>query len=511
MTETDLLVIGGGINGVGIARDAAGRGLHVTLCDKGDLGGATSSATSKLIHGGLRYLEYYEFRLVRESLAEREVQLRSSPHLTRPMRFIMPHAPGLRPMWMIRIGLFLYDHLGRRRSLPDSKAVALEESGYGAGLRPDLRRGFVYSDCCTDDARLVLANARAAAELGARVLPRTRFDGASLEQHGWQATLTDTATDRSSQIRAKGLVNAGGPWVDRVLGTIGQTAQKKQIHLVKGSHIVVPKLHDGDHALILQNDDKRVVFVIPYQGEYSVIGTTDVPIDTTPDDVGISEGEIEYLCSAVNRYLAAPVDPGKIVWTYSGVRPLFDEGEADPSKMSRDYELEVQAPDDRYPLLSVYGGKLTTYRRLAEQALEKLEDFFPQMAPPWTATAPLPGGDIPGGDFDALLAALSKTYDFIPEPHLRRLAHRHGSRCADVLGDAQSLDDLGTHFGNGLYAREVDYLREQEWAQTTEDILWRRTKCGLGADPDINDRLEEYLAADVRSPHIPSGRTSAGT
>ena len=497
MTETDLLVIGGGINGVGIARDAAGRGLHVTLCDKGDLGGATSSATSKLIHGGLRYLEYYEFRLVREALAEREVLLRNSAHLTRPMRFIMPHAPGLRPMWMIRIGLFLYDYLGRRRSLPDSKAVSLEESGYGAGLKPDLRRGFIYSDCWTDDARLVVANARAAAELGARVLPRTRFDGASLEDDGWRVTLTDTTTGRSSQIRAKGLANAAGPWVDRVLGSVGQAAQNKQIHLVKGSHIVVPKLYEGDHALILQNKDKRVVFIIPYEGEYSVIGTTDVPIETSPDGVSISDSEVEYLCDGVNRYLATAVDPSEIVWTFSGVRPLFDEGEADPSKMSRDYELEVQAPDARYPLLNVYGGKLTTYRRLAEHAMGKLEDFYPQMTSPWTHDAPLPGGDLSGGDFHALLASLQKTYDFIPEPYLRRLAHRHGSRCADVLDEARGLDDLGIHFGNGLYAREVDYLREHEWAQTTEDILWRRTKCGLGADPAIDDRLEEYLAADL--------------
>jgi len=496
MDETDLLVIGGGINGAGIARDAAGRGLRVVLCDKGDLGGATSSASTKLIHGGLRYLEHYEFRLVREALTEREALLRSAPHLIRPMRFIMPHARGLRPMWMIRMGLFLYDHLAKRRSLPDSEAVMLDDDGYGIGLKRELRRGFLYSDCWADDARLVIANARAAAELGARVIPRMRFDGARAETGGWLATLTDTKTGESSVITTKCLVNAAGPWVNRVLEIIGQVERKKKVHLVKGSHIVVPRLHDGDHALILQNDDKRVIFVIPYETRYSVIGTTDVPIDTSPDGVHISNSEIDYLCRAVSRYFSRAVKPDEIVWTYSGVRPLFDEGEANPSKMSRDYELELQQVDGTHSLLNVYGGKLTTYRRLAEHALEKLGHSFSSMEPAWTDSAPLPGGDIPGGDFEDFFTSLQTTFGFVPEPHLQQLARRHGSRCAQVLGAATNLGDLGEHFANGLYACEVDYLREYEWAQTADDILWRRTKCGLGADVNATDALDRYLADD---------------
>ncbi len=491
--ESDLLIIGGGINGAGIARDAAGRGLEVTLCEKGDLACATSSASSKLIHGGLRYLETYEFRLVREALSEREVLLQNAPHLIRPMRFVMPHAPGLRPVWMIRIGLFLYDHLGGRRALPGSETLVLNGNGFGAGLKPEFTRGFTYYDCWADDARLVIANARGAADLGARILPRTRFDGAAVEDGRWCARLTDTESGRSIEVKARGLVNAAGPWVNQVIENVPSANRKMRILLVKGSHIAVPRIYDGDYALILQNDDGRVVFIIPHEDEYSVIGTTDVPIAGDPEGVSISDEEIEYLCRAVNRYLADPVTADQIKWTYAGVRPLYDDGESDPSKVTRDYELEVQVPVPGCVLLNVFGGKLTTYRRLAEHALEKLCDHFPQMTANWTHDAPLPGGDLPTDTFDEYVSELKRSHGFLPPRHIYDLARRHGFNCEAILKGAASLEDLGLCFGDGLYAREVDYLCDHEWARTAEDILWRRTKYGLDVSPEDRDRLENYL------------------
>ncbi|HEY5701541.1 MAG TPA: glycerol-3-phosphate dehydrogenase [Gammaproteobacteria bacterium] len=496
MDETDLLIIGGGINGAGIARDAAGRGLRVALCDKGDIGGATSSASTKLIHGGLRYLESYEFRLVREALAEREVLLQAAPHLIRPMRFVMPHVPGVRPMWMMRLGLFLYDHLGGRRTLPGSEAVKLPGTDFGDGLRATLERGLVYSDCWADDARLVVANAQAAAELGATVLPRTRFDQADATETGWQVSMTDTMTGESTTLSARCLVNAAGPWVNEVLGKISGAKTKTRVRLVKGSHIVVPRLYPGEHALLLQNDDRRVIFVIPYGDQYSVVGTTDVPIDSSADGVRISGEEIEYLCRAVNRFLEKSVNAEQVQWTYAGVRPLHDDGETDPSKVSRDYDLELQRVGNDRTLINVYGGKLTTYRRLAEHALEKLSGVFPHMGAAWTMDAPLPGGDIPGGRFETFLSELKKTYGFVPGSHLRQLARRHGTRSNRVLDGASSLKDLGEHFGNGLYAREIDYLRQHEWARSADDILWRRTKCGLGANTNTAEAIERYLSGD---------------
>lgn len=504
MDETDLLIIGGGINGAGIARDAAGRGLSVVLCDKGDIGGATSSASTKLIHGGLRYLEYYEFRLVREALAEREILLQSAPHLIRPMRFVMPHVPGLRPMWMMRLGLFIYDHLGGQRTLPGSQGVRLAETAFGNGLRTSFRNGLVYSDCWADDARLVIANAKAAAELGATVLPRTRFEHADTGETGWRVNLTDTLSGESRTLSARCLINAAGPWVNEVLGNIAGAETKTRMRLVKGSHIVLPRLYHGDHALLLQNDDRRVIFVIPYGDQYSVVGTTDVPIDSTADGVRISGEEIEYLCRAVNRFMEKPVSAKQVRWTYAGVRPLHDDGEADPSKVSRDYDLELQQIRNDGTLVNIHGGKLTTYRRLAEHALEKLSDVFPTMGPAWTMGAPLPGGDIPGGKFETFFTDLNKTYAFVPESHLRQLARRHGTRSNRVLDGASRLEDLGEHFGNGLYAREIDYLRQHEWAQSADDILWRRTKCGLGANASAAEAIERYLSDDGH------GRVSKG-
>ncbi len=495
MMETDLLVIGGGINGAGIARDAAGRGLSVVLCDKGDLAGATSSASSKLIHGGLRYLENYEFRLVREALREREVLLQHAPHLIRPMRFVMPHARDLRPVWMIRIGLFIYDHLGGRRTLPGSETLTLDVNGYGAALKPEFKRGFTYFDCWADDARLVIANARGAADLGARILPRTRFDGAALEDGVWQARLSDAQSARGIDVKARALVNAAGPWVNQVIGEVPPADKKMRIRLVKGSHFAVPRIYDGDYALILQNDDGRVIFVIPYEDEFSVIGTTDVPIGDDPENVSISEDEIAYLCRAVNRYLAEPVSADQIAWTYSGVRPLYDDGETDPSKVTRDYELELQVAAPGCVLLNVFGGKLTTYRRLAEHTLEKLSEHFPRMKPAWTHETPLPGGDLPAASFDEYVSGLKRRFGFVPPRHLHDLARRHGVNCESVLEGVAGLDDLGFHFGGGLYTREVDYLCDHEWARCAEDILWRRTKCGLELGPEESQQLEGYLAS----------------
>ncbi|MDX1513397.1 MAG: glycerol-3-phosphate dehydrogenase [Gammaproteobacteria bacterium] len=503
MNETDLLIIGGGINGAGIARDAAGRGLRVVLCDKGDFGGATSSASTKLIHGGLRYLEFFEFRLVREALAEREVLIRAAPHLVKPLRFIMPHVPGLRPLWMMRLGLLIYDHLSRHRTLPGSDVLRLSESTFAGGLRPEFDRALAYSDCWADDARLVIANARSAAELGATMLPRTRFEGAAPEKSGWRVRLRDSVTGESRTCVARALVNAAGPWVNDVLERVEGAEKTTGVRLVKGSHIVVPRLYDGEHAFILQNDDRRVIFVIPHGDTYSVVGTTDVPVTSCDEGVKISEAEISYLCRAVNRFFGSPVDARQVRWSYAGVRPLHDDGEVNPSKVSRDYDLELQRTGGAHPLLNVYGGKLTTYRRLAEHALDKLSGTVFEPAPAWTGDTPLPGGDIPQGDFEVFLSGLEKTFGFIPGGHLRTLARRHGSRTAEVLGDATSMADLGTHFTGGLYAREVDYLREREWARTAEDVLFRRTKCGLDAKPDSIAALENYLSGCA------AGRTAA--
>ncbi|HJS31299.1 MAG TPA: glycerol-3-phosphate dehydrogenase, partial [Alphaproteobacteria bacterium] len=380
----DLLIIGGGINGAGIARDASGRGLRVLLVEVEDLASATSSASSKLIHGGLRYLEHYAFRLVREALAEREVLLSIAPHIIWPLSFVLPHVAELRPAWMIRLGLWLYDHLGGRSVLPESRAVDLRTSGFGRGLRPELTRGFVYSDCWVDDARLVVLNARDAADRGAVVCVRTGLVSARREDGAWRAVLVDHEHGVSREARARAVVNAAGPWARDVLtGSLGRNTPAR-LRLVKGSHIVVPRQYEGDHALILQNDDRRIVFVIPYEGRYSLIGTTDVMFDGAARGVAISDDETLYLCSAVNRYLAKPVAPSDIVWSYAGVRPLYDDGKSSVSEVTRDYVLELDASDGAAPLLTVFGGKITTFRRLAEQAMDTLAPYFPGLAPPWT-------------------------------------------------------------------------------------------------------------------------------
>ena len=492
----DLLVIGGGINGAGIACDAAGRGLAVALAEQDDLASATSSASSKLIHGGLRYLEHYEFRLVREALNEREVLLAKAPHLVRPLRFILPHRAGMRPAWMLRLGLLLYDHLGRRVSLPGSRGVDLARDPVGAPLRAEFDKGFSYYDCRVDDARLVVLNAVQAAEKGARVLTRHRLVRAARRDGLWQADLADRRDGGARTVLARALVNATGPWVAVTLdGALARPAGRK-VRLIKGSHILVPRLYEGEHAYILQHGDGRVVFVLPYEDAYSLIGTTDVPFDGDPAAAKIEAAEIDYLCATVADYFRREVKPADVVWSYAGVRPLHDdEAEDDPSALSRDYALELEAEAGQAPLLSVYGGKVTTYRRLAEEALEQLAPHLPAMGPAWTRKAALPGGEFTGGT-GALAEELGRSYPGIERTYLEALARRHGTRARLVLGDAKTDADLGADFGAGLRAREIDYLCAAEWAESADDILWRRSKIGLRLDASGRRALEAYLAGD---------------
>src|SRR5688572_18883475 len=478
----DLLVIGGGINGAGIARDAAGRGLKVVLAERGDLGAATSSASSKLIHGGLRYLEHFEFRLVAEALAEREVLLRVAAHLVRPMLFVMPHAPGLRPRWMIRLGLFLYDHLARRSLLPGSQPVRLDRSGYGEALRPGLRHGFLYSDCAVDDSRLVIANARDARARGARVLPRTEVLSARRSDGAWLARLAS-----GEEVRARAIVNAAGPWAKRVLDERLGERPAPEVRLVQGSHIVVPRRYPGEHAFILQNDDGRVVFVIPFEERFTLIGTTEVPLQDDPDAARPSREEIEYLCQAASRYLARALEPSEVVWRYAGVRPLSDDGKRDPSAVTRGYTLHVDDEQGRAPVLSVLGGKITTYRSLAEHAMDKLRPTFPDLKVPWTARTPLPGSDF--SSREEARRELFSRYRALPAQVVQGVFRRHGALAHAVLGDGL----LGEDYGAGLTERELRYFVEEEWAASAEDVLWRRSKLGLHLDERQSTRVAERI------------------
>jgi glycerol-3-phosphate dehydrogenase len=489
----DLLIIGGGINGVGIARDAAGRGLKVLLVEQSDLASATSSASSKLIHGGLRYLEQYEFRLVREALAEREVLLAAAPHIIRPLTFVLPHDPSQRPVWMIRLGLFLYDHLAPRSRLPGSRGLNLRRHPAGRPLKPSFTHGFSYSDCWVDDSRLVVLNAIDAAERGATIRTRCRFRKASPSNGLWRATLEEESGE-SHAVEARVLVNAAGPWVDQVLRSGLGRGDAGNLRLVKGSHVVVPRLHEGEQAYILQNPDGRIVFVMPFEDQFTLIGTTDVPFSGDPATVAITGEETDYLCSAASRFLASPVRPADVVWSYAGVRPLYDDAAAHPSAVTRDYVFDVAAEEGCPPVLSIFGGKITTYRRLAEHALEKLQPFLPGLGGSWTGPACLPGGDIPKGGFDTFRQQVQGARPWLPPNLTRRLARAYGSRVETVLAGAQSLEDLGEDLGAGLTEREVEYLVEHEWARTAEDILWRRSKLGLHGGPELERRLSRYLA-----------------
>lgn len=478
-TAYDLLVIGGGINGAGVAADAAGRGLTVCLVEMGDLASGTSQSSSKLIHGGLRYLEHFEFRLVREALAEREIMLERAPHIVWPLRFVMPEAPGTRARWKLRAGLLLYDHLAVRRRIPRSRAIDLATDPAGSAIRPDLRHGFSYWDCWVDDARLVVLNARLAASHGAAVLTRTRVMSLERGDETWTAELE--ANGRRELCRARVVVNAAGPWADSVAALARgntQTAAAK-LHLVKGSHIVVPRVAGADDAFLFQNGDGRVVFVLPFEDAFTLIGTTDVPVTGSPSEAACSPDEEAYLLAAANRFLVKSLGPNQIVWRFSGVRPLqADEHEHNPSALSRDYQLDLTGQRHGDALLTIIGGKVTTYRRLAEAVVQRLEQLFPGLAPAWTATRPLPGGDIPHGDFGVYLEGLARLYAWLPESMLQALARRHGTLARDVIGDARRLADMGPVFA-GVSEREVRYLVENEWATSPEDVLWRRTKAGL--------------------------------
>ncbi len=484
----DLAVIGGGVNGAGIARDAAGRGARVLLLERGDLATGTSSNSTKLIHGGLRYLEHYEFALVREALSEREVLWGIAPHIIWPLRFILPHRPGLRPRWLLRLGLFLYDHIGGRRRLPAAESVDLTRHPAGAPLKPAFTRAFAYSDGWVDDARLVVLNARDAADRGAEV--RTRCEVTALAREGDEWRIE--AGGETFQARA--VVNAAGPRVLDLLGRAGQPATQK-MRLVRGSHIVVRRLFEHDFAYFFQLPDGRIFFAIPYEEDFTLIGTTDVDHREGLDAVRASPEEIAYLCEGASEYFRAPVTPEDVVWTYSGVRPLVDDGSVRPEAATRGYRFEIDtAPGGAAPLLSVFGGKITTYRHLAAEAVEQLAPFIPVLSgPDWTGRAPLPGGDFGVTEAPARMRDLAARYPFLSPPEAERLIRLYGTRAATFLGAAREAADLGEHFGHGLTAAEVDHLIATEWARTAEDVLWRRTKLGLHFTPEQTARLAAYM------------------
>ncbi len=493
----DLIVVGGGINGAGIACDAAGRQLSVLLCEMDDLASATSSASSKMIHGGLRYLEHFEFGLVRKALIEREVLLAKAPHIIRPLRFVLPHTHTVRPAWLIRMGLFFYDHLARHPRLANSHGVNLRGHAAGAPLNSDLRKGFIYSDCWVDDARLVLFNAMAAADKGADIRTRTELVEARREDGLWRALLREKASGVESVVRGRALVNAAGPWVESLLQQQLGLASNHGVRLVKGSHIVVPRLSEGDHAYLLQHADRRVVFVIPFEAQFSLIGTTDVLHDGKPGEAAVSEDEIAYLCNVVSSYFTAPVEPSDVIWSYAGVRPLFDDEAEDPSAVTRDYVLNLDHGAGEAPLLSVFGGKITTYRKLAEEALSDLKPFFPAMAEPWTKDTPLPGGDLPGGGVAAFVEQLAGRYPQLDRTLLRSIVGRHGSLSEQVLAGRHQPSDFGIDFGAGLTACEVDYMIDREWARTGEDILWRRSKAGIHLSEAQRAAVADYMLERV--------------
>ena len=488
----DLLVIGGGINGAGIARDAAGRGMRVLLVEKDDLASHTSSASTKLVHGGLRYLEHYEFRLVAESLREREVLLRNAPHIIWPLRFVMPHEPSMRPRWMLRLGLALYDRIGGKMSLPRSRRVDLRVAPYRGVLQERLTAGFEYSDCWVDDARLVVLSAKDAEERGADVRVRTECTALTRSADAWQATLRDTSGE--SQVTARAVVNAAGPFVDRVAKAALGQGTPAHLRLVKGSHIIVSRRFPGEHAYIFQQPDGRIVFAIPYERDFTLIGTTDLLYTGDLDAVTIAPEETAYLCEAASRYFASAVTEEEIVSTYAGVRPLYEDNAANNSTVTRDYVFELEA-EGGAPILSVYGGKITTYRKLAEHALERLGKVFAVPDTAWTAQVPLPGGDMPRGDFAAFLWRASERYGWVPPEMLQRLTRAYGTRIDTLLGTAQSLDDLGRHLGGTLYEAELHYLVAEEYARTAEDVLWRRSKLGLHLPAEAQQAVAEWFAA----------------
>ncbi|HZG27410.1 MAG TPA: glycerol-3-phosphate dehydrogenase [Ensifer sp.] len=505
MVETvyDLAIIGGGINGCGIARDAVGRGYSVYLCEKGDLGGATSSASTKLLHGGLRYLEHYEFRLVKEALIERETLWGIAPHIVRPLRFILPYSKGLRPVWMLRLGLFIYDHLGGRKLLPGTLRVKLDRGVYAQGLRKGLALGFEYSDCWVEDNRLVILNAIDAQDRGAVIAARTKCISAKPHgEGGWTVTTEEVETGLRRTIRARMVINAGGPWASSIVSDIAGRAPRGRVRQVQGSHIVVPKLYDHDRCFIFQNADGRIVFTIPYEGQYTLIGTTDRDYPGDPASVKASAEEIEYLCALASSYFDKPVAPADVVWTYSGVRPLYDDGASAAQSATRDYVLELDESANA-PILSIFGGKITTYRRLAESALELIEQKLgasPRrtgLAKGWTGHASLPGGDFKPGEFGQQVARLRRDHPFLSEDLATRLVRQYGTRAWLLLAGKRESSDLGEVFGADLTQAEVDFQCRYEWARTADDIVFRRSKLGLRMSEAEIDRLEDYLRGGI--------------
>ena len=492
----DIAIVGGGVNGCGIARDAAGRGLKVLLCEKGDLGGATSSASTKLIHGGLRYLEHYDFKLVRHALIERERLLGIAPHIVWPLRFVLPHRKGLRPAWMLRLGLFLYDHIGGRKRLPATRTFRLANDPTGKPLRDTGSLGFEYSDCWVQDNRLVVLNARDAAARGADIRVGTACRSARRVGGHWEVTLEETTTGARSSTTALVLINAAGPWVDEVLTGVTGNNGPSSVRLVQGSHIVVPRLYDHDRCYIFQNPDQRIIFAIPYEDDFTLIGTTDKDYAGRLEDVGATEDEIAYLCEASSRYFKRGIVPADVVWTYSGVRPLYNDGASTAQEATRDYVLTVEG-GPAAPLLNVFGGKITTYRCLAEDVLEKLAGFFPawRAGAGWTGGAALPGGDFPIDGAPALVDTLRRRFPFLDARLARHLIRHYGTEAEAILGQARSLADLGRAFGGGLTEAEVVHSMEAEFARSAADVVWRRTKAGLRMTAAEIEALDGWIAA----------------
>ena len=517
IAEFDLFIIGGGINGCGIARDAAGRGIRVGLAEMGDLGAATSSASTKLFHGGLRYLEYLEFRLVREALIEREILLRAMPHISWPMRFVLPYTPdmrfesgtpvsrmvaafmpwlkGRRPAWLIRLGLFLYDHLGGRDILPGTKSLDLHRDPAGTPLKPEFRKAYEYSDCWIEDSRLVVLNARDAAARGAEIMPRAKVISARRQEDVWLITLADGS--REWQVRAKMLVNAGGPWAGNIIeGVVGSNSADR-VRLVRGSHIVTRKLFDHDKSYFLQGTDGRIIFAIPYEGQFTLIGTTDKDHPDSKTPPVCTDEEADYLLDFASQYFATPLTRDDIVWRFSGVRPLYDDGASSATAATRDYVLKLDNTGGA-PLLNIFGGKITTYRKLAEAALAKIGPQLGNSHRSWTANAALPGGDFAPDEAGSQIDKLRQTYPFLDPAWAQRLIRAYGTEAFDLLGDAKGAADLGTDFGHSITAAELDWVRDHEWVMTGDDFLWRRTRLGLVTGADEAAAIDRYIKEGSR-------------
>lgn len=497
----DIFVIGGGINGCGIARDAVGRGYSVALCEMNDLASGTSSNSSKLIHGGLRYLEHYEFRLVREALGEREILLASAPHIIWPMRFVLPHHKAMRPAWFLRIGLYLYDYMGKRKLLPSTKDVNLQTAIVGKPLKPLFKKAFEYSDCWVNDARMVVLNAIDAADKGAIVKTNTKVVSATrvkqdqakgIEAH-WIIKTQDQITGKTKTVKSRLIINAAGPWVDGILGQALGSNNAKNLRLVQGSHIVVPKLHNHDRAYIFQNADDRIIFAIPYEQDFTLIGTTDRDFDGDPSDIKISEKEKNYLCDAASEYFKEPIKTSDIVWTYAGVRSLYDDGATAAQEATRDYVLRADGNDNEAAVINIFGGKITTYRRLAQSMLVEIEAKIGKRGNPWTAGSTLPGGGFAPDEFDQMVSKLKGDYPFLEKPFATRLMRAYGTLSWKLLGDAKSLKDLGKDFTHTLYEREVKYLVEHEWARNEQDVLWRRSKLGIRFSTTQTKKLKDWF------------------